>query len=158
MATVMNDVSDAIDNYTGYSRKVLEYSQIMKQAVDAAKKPGFSNEIWAPLANIVATDEFERVGNFKEVMNWDEYLGFLTQWAASSEWECSFKRISEVGDVVFLELEERSSVGEHSSVVNSVSVYEFNAKGQIRHVDIYLQMEMPTKEMLASYEGIEIGG
>ncbi len=152
----LKPVEDVVGNYTGLSRKVLDYSLIMKRLVDDAKKPGFSVQSWAPLAEHVAVDEFERVGNFKEVMNWRDYVEFLTTWAVSSDWECSFKRITESGDVVLLELEERSKIGGHTSVVNSVSVYEFNGAGKIRHLDIYLQMPMPDSAMLKSYEGLKI--
>lgn len=153
---VLQEISDVIGNYTGLSRKVLDYSLLMKNLVDRAKQPGFSVESWAPLAELVATDEFERVGNFKEVMNWQDYVTFLTGWAMSSEWEGSFKRVTEKANLVFLELEERSKIGGHSSVVNSVSVYEFNPAGKLRHLDIYLQMPMPDPDMLKSYAGVEI--
>ena len=111
---------------------------------------------WAPLAELVAVDEFERVGNFKEVMDWSGYVEFLTNWAKSSEWECTFKRITESGGVVFLELEERSRIGDFSNVVNSVSVYEFDDAGRIRHIDVYLQMALPDSGMLGSYENVNI--
>ena len=150
----LKELNQVVGNYSGLSRKVLEYSQIMKRLVDSARQPGFSVNSWAPLAELVAVDEFERVGNFKEVMNWHDYVKFLTNWASSSEWDCSFKRITESGNVVLLELEERSKTGGYSSVVNSVSVYEFNSAGKIRHLDIYLQMEMPPLEMLKTYEGV----
>ena len=58
--------------------------------------------------------------------------------------------------MVFLELEERVKVGDFSSVVNSVSVYEFDGDGRIRHLDIYLQMALPDPKLLESYEGIQI--
>ncbi len=149
---VLREVSDVVNEHSGNTRKVLEYSLIMKRLVDAAKRPGFSVESWAPLAALVAVDEFERVGNFKEVMNWHDYAGFLTKWATTSEWECSFKRIFESRGIVFLELEERSKVGQHKSVVNSLTVYEFNNSGKLRHLDIYLQMELPDPEMLKAYK------
>ena len=152
----LREVSEVIDGYSGLSRVVLDYSQLMKRLVDSAKQPGFSVESWSPLAELVAVEEFERVGNFKEVMNWTEYVDFLTNWAPSSEWECSFKRVTESGNTVFLELEERSRTGDFSSVVNSVSVYEFNADGKLRHLDIYLQMALPESAMLESYEGVKI--
>lgn len=150
------DIGDVVGNYQGLSRTVLEYGLIMKRVVDGARQPGFSVQSWAPLAALVAVDGFERVGNFKEVMNWRDYTAFLTSWAPTAEWECSFRRITESGNVVFLELEERSRTGEHSSVVNSVSVYEFDAAGKIRHLDIYLQMPLPDSAMLAGYEGVRI--
>lgn len=140
---VMKRVDEVAGDYSGFSRIVLEYSLLMKRLVDEAKMPGFSEAGWGPLAALVAVDEFERVGNFKEVMSWQDYITFLTKWAISSEWECSFKRITEHGNVVFLELEERSKAGDYRSVVNSVSVYEFNPAGKLRHLDIYLQMPWP---------------
>ena len=81
----LREVSDVIDEYTGLSRKVLEWGLTTKRLVDRAKQPGFTAESWAPIEEMVAVDEFERVGNFKEVMNWNEYVEFLTKWAPTSE-------------------------------------------------------------------------
>jgi hypothetical protein len=152
----LREIDEVLEEHSGLSRRVLEYSVTMKRLVDAAKQPGFSQESWAPLAAMVAVDDFERVGNFKEVMTWPEYVGFLTGWATAAEWEGSFRRITEAPGLVYLELEERSRYGDSTSVVNSVSVYEFNEEGQIVHLDIYLQMPLPDTSMLTSYEGIDI--
>ncbi len=152
----MKHVSEVVDDYTGRSRAAVQYAATTKQLVDAAKQPGFGVEGWAPLADLVAVDDFERVGNFKEVMNWVQYTDFLTNWATASEWDGLFKRVSEVAGVVFLELEERTKMGDFESVVNSISVYEFTADDKIRHIDVYLQMALPNTEMLTSYEGVEI--
>jgi hypothetical protein len=154
----MQDVNAVIESYSGLSRTVLDYSAIIKRLIDQAKQPGFSIESWAPLAALVDTDRFVRVGNFKEVMDWQDYIGFLTNWAPNAEWECSFKRITENGDTVLLELEERTDAGGFKSAVNSLSVYEFGPDGKIHHVDIYLQMPMPDSAMLKGYEGIDIAG
>jgi hypothetical protein len=156
MSVELREIGDVAVTHSGLSRTVLDYSLTMKRLVDEAKKAGFSAERWAELADFVATDEFVRVGNFKEVMNWAEYVGFLTGWAMSSEWDGSFRRITESGGIVFLELEERSKTGGFSSVVNSVSAFEFNDAGKIVHLDIYLQMALPETGMLASYEGVQI--
>ncbi|OBF14880.1 hypothetical protein [Mycobacterium sp. ACS4331] len=152
----MSDIDAAVAGHEGRSRIALQYTQTTKRLNDAAKQPGFSKNSWGPLAELVAVDEFERVGNFKEVMNWTEYIEFLTNWAPSSEWEGSFKRVSEVNGVVFLELEERSRVGDFESVVNSLTVFEFTEDDKIRHLDLYLQMALPNLDMLGSYEGVEI--
>ena len=138
------------------SQTVLDYSTLMKGLVDEAKLPGFTTESWAPLAELIDTENFVRVGNFKEVMNWGEYVSFLTNWATASDWESTFKRVTETGQVVFLELEERSRIGDFSNSVNSVSVYEFDSAGKITRIDVYLQMALPDPDMLASYEGVEI--
>lgn len=147
---IEQNVEDVIGDYTSRVRCVLEYSHVIKRLVDEAKKPGFTVDSWAPLADLVAVDEFERVGPFKEVMTWPEYVAFLTNWAMSSEWECTFKRISETPHLVLLELEETSAVGDFTSVVNSLSVYTFNDDGLINHIDLYLQMTLPNTDTLKS--------
>jgi hypothetical protein len=124
------------------SRIVLDYSVIMKRLVDEAKTPGFTVDSWAPLGALVAVDDFVRVGAFKEVVSWKQYIAILTQWAVTAEWDCTFKRITEAPGRVYLELEERSGSGEGLDVVNSMSVYEFNADNKLVHLDIYLQRQM----------------
>lgn len=152
----LRTVEDVIGSHTGRAHTVLQYSIVTKRLVDEAKDPGFSVDSWGPLAQLVAVDEFERVGAFKEVMTWPDYVQFLTNWATSSKWECSFKHITEAGGRVFLELEERSEVGDFSSVVNSLTVYEFTDDDRIRHIDVYLQMTPLPSEMLKSFEGVEL--
>ncbi|MGE2837057.1 hypothetical protein [Mycobacterium sp. SMC-4] len=144
----MTTIDEAINGTTGRSRAVLQYSQTMSRLVKSAKEPGFSEQSWEPLAELIALDDFVRIGPFKEVMNWAEYTEFLTTWAKSSDWDCSFKRISETGEIVLLELEERSQIGDFSSVVNSASVYEFDADNKITLVAIYLQMQLPDQAPL----------
>ena len=156
--TDMNRLAALAHGLSGLSRAVIDYTIAVKQAVDAAKQPGFSTESWAPLAALVDTARLERVGNFKEVMDWGQYLGFLTAWAPTAQWDCTFKRVTEHGSLVFLELEERTSGAGFSSVVNSLSLYEFDAAGRIVHVDIYLQMPLPDPAMLAGYQDVDMGG
>lgn len=152
----LQELDAVIDQYSGLSRIVLDYSQTMKRLVDEAKQPGFSEASWAPIAELIDTAVFERIGNFKELMRWPEYVSFLTNWAMGCDWECSFKRVTEAPNLVILELEERVSMGDYRSAVNSVSVYEFNAAGKIVHLDIYLQMPLPDSSILDTYEGIQI--
>ncbi|MCK9929651.1 hypothetical protein MXD62_21170 [Frankia sp. Mgl5] len=156
MALTLRDLDEVIGDYTGLSRAALDYTQLMKKLVDAGKQPGFSADSWAPVAELVAVDSFERIGPFKEVMNWPEYVAFLTQWAQTAEWECSFKRVTEIGSLVLLELEERSMTGGFSSTVNSATTYEYDADGKVVHLAVYLQMQLPDPETLKSYEGIQI--
>jgi hypothetical protein len=138
----LQEISDVLDSHSGLSRRVLEYGLVMKDLVDQAKQPGFTAESWAPLAEFVDTARFRRVGVAKEVMDWQTYVAFLTGWATTSEWEGSFKRVTEVGNLVFQELEERSRVGDSSSAVNTLSVFEFDADHKVVHLDVYIQMEM----------------
>ena len=106
----------------------------------AAGEPGFTSAGWAPLAEFVATGDFERVGTWLEVMNWQQYTEFLTQWAAASMgFDTTVRRVSELQGLVYLEIEERHTRPGGVAVVNSRSVYEFNEDGKIRHLDVYLQ-------------------
>jgi hypothetical protein len=118
------------------TRKVLDYEQTMKRLVPAVETPGD----WAPLAELVAVDEFERVGTFLEVQNWEQYTEMLTRWAShTASFETAVRRISELPGLVYFEIEERHFRGDGVSVVNSLTVFEFDEAGKIRHLDVYLQ-------------------
>ena len=95
---------------------------------------------WAPLAEFVAVDEFERIGTFLEVQNWQQYTEMLTQWASAiASFETTVRRISESRGLVYFEVEERHFRGGDVNVVNSMTVFEFDDDGKIRHLDVYLQ-------------------
>lgn len=141
-ALELQEIDAVLHTHTGLARRVLEYDLLMARLVDEAKQPGFTAASWAPLEELVDTARFQRVGVGKEVQDWAAYVEFLTGWATTSEWEGSFKRITEIGSLVFQELEERSRIGDFSSVVNTLSVFEFDADQRIVHLDMYLQMDM----------------
>ena len=137
----MQNIDDIIDDYTGLSRTVLEYGLITKRLVDAAKQPGFTVDSWAPLGELIDTDDvradrkLQRGDELAAVRRLPDQLGdllgvgLLVQ-AGHREpgtW-CSSNSKSAAGSETF------------ESSVNSVSVYEFNADGKITHVDVYLQM------------------
>ena len=118
------------------TRKVLEYEQTMKRLVPIVKAPAE----WAPLAEFVAVDEFERIGTFLEVQNWQQYTEMITQWASATEsFETTVRRISEAGPLVYFEIEERHFRAGSVHVVNSMTVFEFNSDGKICHLDVFLQ-------------------
>lgn len=118
------------------TRTVLEFQRTMKRLVPNLKASGD----WTPLAAFVAVDEFERVGTFLEVQNWQQYTEMLTRWAAATEsFATTVRRISESSTLVYFEIEERHFRGDDIHVVNSMTVFEFNEAGKIRHLDAYLQ-------------------
>jgi hypothetical protein len=120
------------------TRTVLDYTQTIERLVPAVNGPSD----WMPLAEFVAVDEFERVGTFMEVQDWQQYLDMLTQWAsATAKFETTVRRVSELPGLVYLEIEERHFRGDAAHVVNSLTVFEFDEAGKIRHLDVYLQQE-----------------
>ena len=115
---------------------VLDYVRTMEELVPTATTP----EDWAPLAEFVAVDDFERVGTFLEVQTWSAYTAMLTQWASAiATFETTVRRISEVDGLVYYEVEERHRAGDRVNVVNSMTVFAFDTEGRIRHLDVYLQ-------------------
>ena len=95
---------------------------------------------WAPVAEFVAVDEFKRVGAYLEELDWDQYTKFLTSWSAGgTRFEMTEFHISEVGDAVFQEIEERHHRGDEFIRKNVIAVYRFTEHGKIRHLDIYEQ-------------------
>jgi hypothetical protein len=123
-----------------HAAKVLAYTDCIKRTVDAAKAPGFDESGWDELASLLDTARFERVGNDKVAMGWDVYRGLLTIWGTTTDFWSEFRRVSEAGNRVFLELTEHNTPrGDAESVANSCTVYEFDDAGKIIHLDIYLQ-------------------
>lgn len=143
MATVALDLTwtDPTQVSSPLSSKVLQYGDIIERTVKAAKAPGFTAETgWAELEALMDTGKFERVGNDKARMGWPVYRELLTKWATTTDFWSEFHRISEAGNCVFLELTEHNTpIGGAESVVNSLSLYEFDAAGKLVHLDIYLQ-------------------
>lgn len=101
---------------------------------------GATNADWEEISDCIAVDEFKRVGAYLEELNWSEYLRFLTQWAGGgTRFEMTIFRISEIGDSVFQEIEERHYRGDEFIRKNVMAVYRFNADRKIVHLDIYEQ-------------------
>jgi len=149
---VFEDIAVAAPRYTGNARRAIDYGLFQKGVMDRAKSAAdYSPDEWLGLKDFVS-DDFQRIGNFKEVMTFADMVGFLQAWSPTQHWEGSFKRVSEVGDVVFLELEERVGNGAEQTAVNSVSVFQFDAAGKIRHLDIYLQAAMGSVEKGEAYD------
>ena len=125
-----------IENAGPLTRAVLEYEQTIKRLVPTVEAPAD----WAQLAEFVAVDEFERVGTFLEVQDWQQYTEMLTHWAkATTRFETTVQRISETARLVYFEIEERHYRGASTNVVNSMTVFDFDEAGKIRRLSVYLQ-------------------
>jgi hypothetical protein len=95
---------------------------------------------WDPVAEFVEPDKFKRVGAYLEELNWSDFKKFLTSWAAGgTRFEMTEFHISEVGNAVFQEIEERHYRGDEFIRKNVIAVYRFNERNKIVHLDIYEQ-------------------
>ena len=116
--------------------KVLGYEAAMRRLVPTVRV----QEDWQPLTEFVAVEDFERVGTFMEHQDWHAYAEMLTQWAGSIDsFETSLHRVSESGNLVYYEIEERHHRGGSVSVVKSLTVFEFGDGAKIRRLAVYLQ-------------------
>ncbi|MBV9923140.1 MAG: hypothetical protein JOY78_20135 [Pseudonocardia sp.] len=116
--------------------RYLEYCEAMERLVSSAQSP----DDWAPLAEYVAVNEFERTGVFCEVQNWQQYIEMLTRWGGSVErFETTVLRATELDHLLYYEVEERHRRGEDVHLLKSMSVVEFNDADKIRRLSIYLQ-------------------
>jgi hypothetical protein len=118
------------------TRTVLDYTEAMKRLVPRVKAAAD----WAPLAEFVAVDKFERVGVFAEVQDWQQYTEMLTRWAGGIDsFDTRVRRVSELPGLVYYEVEERHHVPTGVRVVNSLTVFQFDPDARISHLDVYLQ-------------------
>lgn len=118
------------------TKKVVAYSETIEKIVPTAR----TAEDFAPLAELVAVETFERVGTFLEVQNWQQATEMMAGWASGIDrFETTVHRISEVKNLVYYEIEERHYVGDTTVVVNSLTVFAFDDDGKICHLDVFLQ-------------------
>lgn len=149
VAKVFEPMEAAAPRFSGNARTAIEYGMFQKGIMDRAKgAPDYSPDEWLGLKNFV-TDDFERIGTFREVMTLDDMVRFLQAWSPTAHWEGSFKRVTEHNNVVFLELEERV---DDNPPVNTVSVYEFDDAGKLRHLDVYIQASPGSVEKGEAYD------
>jgi hypothetical protein len=119
------------------TRRVYQFVEAQTKARSAGIT---SPSDWDPVAEFIAVDQFKRVGAYLEELNWEEYCAFLTGWVSGgTEFEFTEFHISEIGDAVFQEIEERHRRGDQFIRKNVIAVYRFTPEGKIRHLDIYEQ-------------------
>jgi hypothetical protein len=129
-----------VDEYGPLTKKVIDYQDTVRRLVPTVKSP----EDWAPLGEFLAIDQFERIGPFLDVQDWPQYAEMVNGWAQGVQsFETTVRRISELPQRVYFEVEERHLYGEDWLVVNSINVFEFTDEGKIHHLDVYLQQQPP---------------
>ncbi len=130
------------DNFTGLSRKVMEYSERFGAILASIKEPDFSNEVWEKLEERVDVDNFVRQGVFltetPETIDWKTYKDYITQYGGSTHWEATLRHITEPGNRVILELQERNTYEGFTHIANTATAYGFNNEGRVQALDVYV--------------------
>lgn len=136
-----NEMPNA-ESFEGLSRKVIQYCAAFAQVVDLSKTRTLTEADWAPLEQIVDVNAYERVGVFlgprAEVIGWETYKLYIARYAGGTAWEGTLRHITEEPGRVILELEERNTRDGMTDVSNTVTIYEFNNAGRLRHLDVYV--------------------
>jgi hypothetical protein len=131
-----------MNEYGPLTKKVIDYQDTVKRLVPTAKTP----EDWVgPLGEFIAVDGFERIGPFLDVQDFARYTEMVNGWAQGTEaFDTTVRRISELKQRVYFEVEERHQIGDTKLVVNSMNVFEFDEDGKVCHLDVFLQQPPPT--------------
>lgn len=136
-----NEMPNA-DEFKGLSRQVLRYSEAFARVVEALRTSGSADAAWAQMEELVDVDNFKREGVFltktSETLNWAQYKNYVTQYAGATLWEGTLRRITEVPDLVYLELEERNTRNGVTDTSNTVTIYKFNKAGKLSNLDVYV--------------------
>lgn len=111
----------------------------------AAIVNGETDEGWDALLPLIDPQRFRRRGNERTEMDWPAYRAMLEQWQAhSGRYEKTLHRASEVGDVVYLDLDERATAKDGSvGSLRSISIYEFDEANRIVAVDVIMGFHQP---------------
>ncbi len=116
---------------------VLDFNAVQAKILAAGVK---SAADWEPMNAYLDTATFKRVGAYLEELNFADYCEFLAGWAAGgTQFEFTEFHVTEVGNTLFQEIEERHTRGSDFIRKNVIAVYRFNADNKIVHLDIYEQ-------------------
>src|SRR5678815_4545911 len=89
-------------NFTGLSRKVIEYSERFALIVAHIKDPVFPDTLWKSLEELVDVGNFVRQGVFltakSETIDWPTYKTYIMQYAGATRWEATLRHITEQGN------------------------------------------------------------
>lgn len=120
--------------------KAIAYGDTMAAIVN-----GESDETWDALLPLIDSGRFVRRGNERTEMDWPAYRAMLEQWKQhSGKYEKHLHRASEVGNVVYLDLDERATAKDGSvGSLRSISIYEFDDSDRIVAVDVIMGFHQP---------------
>jgi hypothetical protein len=111
----------------------------------AAIVNGTTDDNWDALLPMIDRERFVRRGNERTELAWPAYRLLLEQWGEhAGKYDKHFFRASEVGNVVYLDLDEHATAKDGSvNSLRSVSIYEFDAADKIVAVDVIMGFHQP---------------
>jgi hypothetical protein len=122
-------------------RKALDWGDRMKAIVN-----GTTDDDWDVLVPMIDADQFVRRGNERDQeLRWPAYRELLVQWkAVGGVYDKTLFRATEAGDVVYLDLDERSERPDGTvNTLRSISIYAFDDQDRIVSVDVCMGFHQP---------------
>lgn len=101
-----------------------------------------------PIADLIATDVFTRIGVFKDEAEWPLCLEKYVQFAGTSLWTGKLRFINAVNNIVFQELEETITRPHGENVIYTMSVFEFNDDDKVTALRVYMQQAQDVDNVL----------
>jgi hypothetical protein len=71
-------------------------------------------------------------------IDWKTYRDYITQYGGATHWEATLRHITEQGNRVILELQERNTREGFTHVANTVMAYGFSDDGRVKTLDVYV--------------------
>jgi hypothetical protein len=132
MTGVLTSKSDVT---SARAQRALAWGDAMAAIVNGTTDAG-----WDSLVPMIDPARFVRRGNERTEMDWPTYRGMLEGWGAhSGKYEKILHGVSEVGNFVYLDLDEHATdkAGQTQSL-RSISIYEFDDADRIVSVDVIM--------------------
>ena len=122
------------------AQRAIAYGDKMAEIVNRTTDEG-----WDALLPLIDANRFIRRGNERTAMDWPAYRAMLEQWGEhNGKYEKDLHRASEVGDVVYLDLDERATAKDGSTnALRSISIYAFDEADRIVSVDVIMGFHQP---------------
>ena len=141
----MNDASDRAQRLI---KIVRDWADIYEGICITSQERAITPADFDPIADLIATDVFTRIGVFKDEADWPLCLEKYVQFAGTSLWKGKLRFINAVGNIVFQELEETVTRPHGENVIYTMSVFEFNDEDKVTALRVYMQQVQDVQNVL----------
>ena len=115
----------------------LRYMNFVKGEAPRTAEADFTFADWDELAELVDTDSFVRVGRHGEAMDWLQTVALMHRNIDSAK-TYSLRGATEVGDRVFLELEESLLHRGERMLFDSIYIFTFDGTGKVTRLEFFM--------------------
>ena len=129
-------------------RIVRHWADIYEEICRRSQHTEITAADFGPIAELIATNEFHRIGVFKDEADWPLCLEKYVNFAGTSLWSGKLRYIKAIDNVVYQELEETITRPHGENVIYTMSVFEFNDEDKVRALRVYMQQSQDVENVL----------